>query len=68
MANLQKFVDEPRRDDEEVLAVEAAKKVEMEKELFRLVRLVERSRSEGAEGISGTLMNELLRVPWRLLA
>ena len=55
VANLQKFVEESRLDDEEALAVEAAKKLKMEKELYRLVRLIDQTRSDETEGNSETL-------------
>ncbi len=53
VANLRKFIDETREDGEETLSVEAAEKLEMEKELYRLVRKIESSKEENRTGTMG---------------
>ncbi len=50
MTNLRKFVDEEREDGEESLAAQAEDQLEMEKELYRLIRLIDQCRSDERTG------------------
>ena len=50
MANLREFVDNAREDGDEALAVEAEEKLEMEKELYRLIHLIDKCRADETTG------------------